>query len=81
MMLIMELCLGVAVNCDATQEIIGNFTERLPQEVLEDLMLITQDVIEKYGKLEPDDEEDEYEADETKVGLNEGTLVIDGAGK
>ena len=79
-MLIMELCLGVAVNCDATQEIIGNFTERLPQEVLEDLMLITQDVIEKYGKLEPDDEEEE-DPEEAKVDLNEGTLVIDGVGR
>ena len=80
LMLIMELCLGVAVNCDATQEIIGNFTERLPQEVLEDLMLITQDVIEKYGQMEAGDE-DEEGSEEAKVDLNEGTLVIDGSGK
>ena len=57
LMILMELALGVAVNCANTQAIIGNFTEKLQQDVLEDLMLITQDVIDKYGKLEPDEDE------------------------
>ena len=71
LMVIMELSLGVAVNCENTQAIIGNFTENLPQDVLEDLMLITQDVIDKYGKLEPDEDEENQ--------LDEGTIVM-GAG-
>jgi hypothetical protein len=41
LMIILELCLGVAVNCENTQLIIGCFTEKLNQEVLEDLMVIT----------------------------------------
>jgi hypothetical protein len=40
-MILLELCLCIAVNCDNTQEIITNFTEQLPQNTLEDLMVIT----------------------------------------
>lgn len=79
LMIILELCLGVAVNCDNTQAIIGNFTEKLNQEVLEDLMLITQDVIDKYGKLEPDDEEEEEKHEAS--ALDEGTIVMEGPGR
>lgn len=41
LMLILELALGVAVNCDSTEQIIGSFTEKLNEVVLDDLMQIT----------------------------------------
>ena len=57
-MIILELCLGVAFHCENVQLIIGCFTEKLNQEMLEDLMYITKDVLDKYGKLEEDEDED-----------------------
>ena len=38
---VIEMTLGVAVNCDNTEQIIGNFTEKLDEETLDDLMQIT----------------------------------------
>jgi hypothetical protein len=37
-MLILELALGLAVNCENTEQIIGSFTEKLNEFVLDDLM-------------------------------------------
>lgn len=37
-MLILELALGLAVNCENTEQIIGSFTEKLNELVLDDLM-------------------------------------------
>ena len=51
----MEMALGVAVNCDNTEQIIGSFTEKLNEQTLDDLMQITQDVLSKYAKREEDD--------------------------
>ena len=31
MLTVMELCLGVAVNCDQTEQIIGSFTDKLEE--------------------------------------------------
>lgn len=39
--IIMEMALGVAVNCDNTEQIIGSFTEKLNEQTLDDLMQIT----------------------------------------
>jgi hypothetical protein len=50
LMMILELSLGVAVNCENTEQIIGSFTEKLNEMVLDDLMQITQDVLKKFGK-------------------------------
>jgi hypothetical protein len=41
MILLKELCLGVAVNCDMTEQIIGSFTDKLDEQTLDDLMQIT----------------------------------------
>ena len=38
LMLILELALGLAVNCENTEQIIGSFTEKLNEIVLDDLM-------------------------------------------
>jgi hypothetical protein len=38
LMMILELSLGVAVNCENTEQIIGSFTEKLNEAVLDDLM-------------------------------------------
>ena len=38
LMLILELALGLAVNCENTEQIIGSFTEKLNELVLDDLM-------------------------------------------
>ncbi len=38
LMLILELALGLAVNCENTEQIIGSFTEKLNEFVLDDLM-------------------------------------------
>ena len=46
------MVLGVAVNCDNTEQIVGNFTEKLEEQALEDLMQITQDVLAKYSHKE-----------------------------
>jgi hypothetical protein len=37
-MVILELALGLAVNCENTEQIIGSFTEKLNEFVLDDLM-------------------------------------------
>ena len=58
-MLILELGLGVAVNCESTEQIIGSFTEKLNEVVLDDLMQITQDVLPKYCKKEDEEEDSE----------------------
>ena len=36
--IILEMVLGVAVNCDNTEQIVGIFTEKLEEQALEDLM-------------------------------------------
>ena len=59
---IMEMILGVAINCDNTENIISSFTEKLDDENLDDLMQITKEVLEKYGKKEIEDD-DEYDED------------------
>lgn len=51
---VMELTLGAAMNCDKTEEIISSFTDKLNDAVLEDLMQITQEVLQKYGKKDED---------------------------
>lgn len=56
LMPILELCLGVAVNCEQTEQIIGAFTDKLDEQTLDDLMQVTQDVLQKYGKKEDEDE-------------------------
>ena len=38
LMVILELALGLAVNCENTEQIIGSFTEKLNEFVLDDLM-------------------------------------------
>lgn len=38
LMIILEMSLGVAVNCENTEQIIGSFTEKLNEVVLDDLM-------------------------------------------
>jgi len=38
LMLILELALGLAVNCENTEQIIGSFTEKLNEFILDDLM-------------------------------------------
>lgn len=38
LMLILELALGLAVNCENTEQIIGSITEKLYEFVLDDLM-------------------------------------------
>jgi hypothetical protein len=58
----MEMILGVAINCDNTESIISSFTEKLDDENLDDLMQITKEVLEKYGKKEIEDD-DEYDED------------------
>lgn len=45
MIQMIELTLGVAVNCDQTEQIIGSFTDKLDEQTLDDLMQITQDVL------------------------------------
>jgi len=35
---ILELALGVAVNCEITEQIIGAFTDKLDEQTLDDLM-------------------------------------------
>ena len=54
LLVVLELALGIAVNCDNTESIIGNFTEKLDEQTLDDLMQITQDVLQKYGKKDAD---------------------------
>ena len=39
--LILELSLGVAVNCDKIEQIVENITEKLDESTLNDLMEIT----------------------------------------
>lgn len=53
---VLELALGVAVNCENTETIISSFTDKLDEQTLDDLMSITQDVLQKYGKKEGEDE-------------------------
>jgi hypothetical protein len=41
LLVLLELSLGVAVNCDNTELIISNFTDKLDEQTLDDLMSIT----------------------------------------
>lgn len=59
MLIVLELCLGVAVNCDMTEHIIGSFTDKLQEQTLDDLMQITQDVLQKFGKKDDEDNDEE----------------------
>lgn len=65
-MITLELCLGVAVNCEMTEQIIGSFTDKLQEQTLDDLMQITQDVLQKFGKSN-DDEDNEFDMTMTQV--------------
>ena len=65
MLIILELSLGVAVNCEMTEQIIGSFTDKLQEQTLDDLMQITQDVLQKFGKKD-DEEENEYDVTMTQ---------------
>ena len=38
LLVVLELSLGVAVNCDNTEQIISNFTDKLDEQTLDDLM-------------------------------------------
>ena len=67
MLLMLELSLGVAVNCDMTEQIIGSFTDKLPEQTLDDLMQITQDVLQKFGKKE-EEEDTTFEENNGIVG-------------
>lgn len=74
---ILELSLGVAVNCEVTEQIIGAFTDKLDEQTLDDLMQITQDVLHKYGKKDEETEDNTfigneitYNEDEMNIGNN-----------
>lgn len=63
------MSLGVAVNCDNTEVIIGTFTEKLDEETLDELMQITQDVLNKYGKKEEDTDHNVYPEERNPVSM------------
>lgn len=41
LIIVLELCLGVAVNCERTEELISSFTDKLDENTLDELMSIT----------------------------------------
>lgn len=46
------MMLGIAVNCEVSDQIVGSFTEKLNEVVLDDLMQITKDVLPRFCKKE-----------------------------
>lgn len=69
MIVLIELSLGVAVNCDQTEQIIGSFTDKLDEQTLDDLMQITQDVLQRYGKNDGDTTDNTFTVDNS-LGLD-----------
>ena len=45
MVLILEMALGLAVNCENTEIIISQFTDKLEDQNLDDLMEVTKEVL------------------------------------
>lgn len=70
-LLLLELMLGVAVNCEMTEQIIGSFTDKLNEQTLDDLMQITQDVLQKFGKKDDEEEESSISYTNSQVNMNE----------
>ena len=50
LLLILQMMLGIAVNCEISDQIIGSFTEKLNEVVLDDLMQITKDILPRFCK-------------------------------
>ena len=42
--------LGIAVNCEISDQLVGSFTEKLNDVVLDDLMQITKDILPRFCK-------------------------------
>ena len=42
--------LGIAINCEVSDLIVGNFTEKLDELALDNLMQITKDVLSRFCK-------------------------------
>ena len=42
------MMLGIAVNCEMSDQIVGSFTEKLNEVILDDLMQITKDILPKF---------------------------------
>lgn len=74
LLVMMEMVLGLAINCDNTENIIASFTDRLDDQSLDDLMQITKEVLEKYGKREPEDDEEEENYEENESFTMNGTF-------
>ena len=45
MVVILEMALGLAVNCENTEDIISQFTDKLEDQNLDDLMEVTKEVL------------------------------------
>ena len=45
MVMILEMALGLAVNCENTEDIISQFTDKLEDQNLDDLMEVTKEVL------------------------------------
>lgn len=45
MITILEMALGLAVNCENTENIISQFTDKLEDQNLDDLMEVTKEVL------------------------------------
>ena len=76
LLILMEMVLGLAINCDNTESIIASFTDNLDDESLDDLMQVTKEVLDKYGKREPedDDEDEDQNEDENESFTMNGTF-------
>jgi hypothetical protein len=46
----LQMMLGIAVNCEMSDQIVGSFTEKLNEVVLDDLMQITKDILPRFCK-------------------------------
>jgi hypothetical protein len=46
----LQMMLGIAVNCEISDQIVGSFTEKLNEVVLDDLMQITKDILPRFCK-------------------------------
>lgn len=49
-LLLLQMMLGVAINCEVSDSIVGNFTEKLDELALDNLMQITKDVLSRFCK-------------------------------
>lgn len=50
LLLMLQMMLGIAVNCDISEQIVGSFTEKLNEFVLDNLMQITKDILPRFCK-------------------------------